>query len=39
LGSAKKILSLATALDEHDDVQEVFSNFDIPGEVLEKIET
>ncbi|NIT04605.1 YebC/PmpR family DNA-binding transcriptional regulator [Candidatus Saccharibacteria bacterium] len=39
LGNAKKLLALATALDEHDDVQEVYSNFDIPDEILEKVET
>lgn len=32
--TAKKILSLANELDEHDDVQEVYSNFDIPDELV-----
>lgn len=34
---AKKVLNLANALDEHDDVQEVFSNFDIADELLSEI--
>ncbi len=31
---ARKVLALAEALDENDDVQEVFSNFDISDELL-----
>jgi transcriptional/translational regulatory protein YebC/TACO1 len=31
---AKKVLRLLDALDEHDDVQAVHANFDIPDEVL-----
>lgn len=31
---AKKVLDLASQLDEHSDVQEVFSNFDIPDELV-----
>ncbi len=31
---AKKILRLMDAIDDHDDVQNVFSNFDIPDEML-----
>jgi hypothetical protein len=27
------------ALDEHDDVQHVFTNFDIPDEILEQLES
>lgn len=34
---AKKILRLIDALEENDDVQEVYSNFDIPDEVLEEL--
>lgn len=34
---AKKVLRLMDALEDHDDVQEVYSNFDIPNEVLEEI--
>jgi YebC/PmpR family DNA-binding regulatory protein len=33
---AKKVLALANTLDEHDDVQDVYSNFDIPDKVLEQ---
>lgn len=36
--SARKILRLVDALEEHDDVQNVYSNFDIPDEVASKIE-
>jgi YebC/PmpR family DNA-binding regulatory protein len=34
---AKQLLSLIEALEEHDDVQKVHANFDIPDDVLEKI--
>jgi len=33
--TAKQILSLVEALEEHEDVQQVYSNFDIPDEILE----
>jgi len=33
-GEAKRVLRLLEALDDHDDVQNVWSNFDIPDEVL-----
>ncbi|MCC6728729.1 MAG: YebC/PmpR family DNA-binding transcriptional regulator [Chthonomonadales bacterium] len=32
---AQQVLRLMDLLDEHDDVQRVFANFDIPDEVLE----
>ena len=35
--TAKKILRLMDALEENDDVQEVYSNFDIPECVLEAV--
>ncbi len=35
---AERLLGLVDELDEHDDVQEVVANFDIPDEVLAKIE-
>jgi YebC/PmpR family DNA-binding regulatory protein len=35
---AKKVLRLLDALDEHDDVQAVHANFDIPDEVLQSVE-
>jgi YebC/PmpR family DNA-binding regulatory protein len=34
---AKSLLSLLEVLEEHDDVNEVHANFDIPDEVLEKL--
>ena len=36
-GSAKKILRLMDALEENDDVQDVYANFDIPEQVLEAV--
>ena len=33
---AKQILGLIEALEEHEDVQHVYSNFDIPDEILEQ---
>ena len=38
-GDAKKILKLIDALEENDDVQDVYSNFDIPERVLETVAT
>ena len=32
--AAKKVLRLIDALDEHDDVQNVYANFDIPDDIL-----
>ncbi len=37
--TAKKILRLIDALEENDDVQDVYSNFDIPERVLETVAT
>jgi len=34
--AAKTVLSLVEALEEHDDVQNVHANYDIPDEVMEK---
>jgi len=34
---AKQLLALIEALEEHDDVQKVYANFDIPDEVLEEL--
>ena len=34
---AKQVLGLMEALEDHDDVQKVYSNFDIPDEILEEI--
>lgn len=36
--TARKILNLMEDFEDHDDVQNVYANFDIPDEVLEKIE-
>ncbi len=35
--SAKKVVRLIDALEESDDVQDVFANFDIPEQVLEAV--
>jgi transcriptional/translational regulatory protein YebC/TACO1 len=34
---AEKILKFVDALEDHDDVQNVYANFDIPDEILEEI--
>lgn len=34
---AKQILSLVESLEDHDDVQEVYANFDIPDELIEQV--
>ncbi|MFH1753258.1 MAG: YebC/PmpR family DNA-binding transcriptional regulator [Candidatus Omnitrophota bacterium] len=36
---AKQVLSLIDALEDNDDVQNVYANFDIPHEILEKLES
>ncbi|TMK73787.1 MAG: YebC/PmpR family DNA-binding transcriptional regulator [Actinobacteria bacterium] len=36
-GAAKKVLRLIDELEENDDVQDVFANFDIPERVLEAV--
>lgn len=36
---AKKVLKLMNALEDHDDVQEVYSNFDIPDDILAEMES
>lgn len=38
LEMAKKVVLLYDALDDLDDVQEVYSNFDIPEDLLEQLE-
>ena len=35
LGDAKKILRIMDALEDDDDVQDVYSNFDISDELME----
>jgi transcriptional/translational regulatory protein YebC/TACO1 len=34
---AEKVLKLLEALDDADDVQEVYSNFDIPDELMAEL--
>jgi YebC/PmpR family DNA-binding regulatory protein len=34
---AKQVLGLVEALEEHEDVQQVYANFDIPDEILEQV--
>ncbi len=36
---ARKILALMEMLEDHDDVQNVYANFDIPEEVIKKLES
>jgi transcriptional/translational regulatory protein YebC/TACO1 len=36
--TAQKVLKLMEMLDDHDDVQKVSSNFDIPDEIMEQLE-
>ncbi|MDO4586963.1 MAG: YebC/PmpR family DNA-binding transcriptional regulator [Planctomycetia bacterium] len=38
LNTAKSIVRLMEALDEHEDIQNVSSNYNIPDDILEKIE-
>jgi YebC/PmpR family DNA-binding regulatory protein len=35
---AKKVLRVIDALDDHDDVQGVYANFDIPDSILQSVE-
>jgi transcriptional/translational regulatory protein YebC/TACO1 len=35
--AAEQMLKLMEALDDHDDVQKVHANFDIPSEIMEKV--
>lgn len=34
---AKQVLSLVETLEDHDDVQQVYANFDIPDEILDEV--
>ena len=36
--TAKKILALVEDFEDHDDVQNVYTNFDIPDDIMEKAE-
>ena len=35
--AAKQVLSLMDSLQSHDDVQQVYANFDIPDEIIEEV--
>lgn len=35
--TARKILELVETLEEHDDVQHVYANFDIPDEIIQQV--
>jgi transcriptional/translational regulatory protein YebC/TACO1 len=37
--TAKSVLRVLEALEENDDVQNVYANFDIPGDVLQAVGT
>jgi YebC/PmpR family DNA-binding regulatory protein len=37
-GDARKVLRVVDALEDHDDVQAVYANFDIPDSVLQLVE-
>ena len=34
---AKQLLSLIDTLEEHDDVEHVYANFDIPDEIMDSL--
>jgi len=34
---AEQILRLVEVLEDHDDVQKVYANFDIPDEIIERV--
>lgn len=36
--AARKVLKLIDALDDHDDVQDVYANFDIPDHILQSVD-
>jgi len=37
IATAKKIIGLMEDLEDHDDIQNVYSNFDIPDEIMAKV--
>ena len=39
VAEARRVLDMMEAFDDHDDVSNVFANFDIPDEVLEQVES
>ncbi len=38
ISDAKKVLNFLEQLEDHDDVQNVYSNFDIPDEIMKEVE-
>nr|WP_245523261.1 YebC/PmpR family DNA-binding transcriptional regulator [Thermodesulfobium narugense] len=38
VSDAKKVLSFLEQLEDHDDIQNVYSNFDIPDEIMKEVE-
>jgi transcriptional/translational regulatory protein YebC/TACO1 len=34
---AKKVLRIVEAIEDNDDVQDVFANFDIPDDVMDSV--
>ena len=38
LSTAKGVIKLMDALEDHDDVQDIYSNFDIPEEIMDQID-
>jgi transcriptional/translational regulatory protein YebC/TACO1 len=36
-GKAEQMLKLMEKLEDNDDVQNVYANFDIPDEIMEKL--
>ncbi|MHC5095078.1 MAG: YebC/PmpR family DNA-binding transcriptional regulator, partial [Planctomycetota bacterium] len=36
--TARKILNLVEDFEDHDDVQEVFGNFEIPDDILSQLQ-
>jgi transcriptional/translational regulatory protein YebC/TACO1 len=35
---AEQLLKIMNALEEHDDIENIYSNFDIDDEILQKFE-
>ena len=38
VGEASQVLKVIDALDDHDDVQGVYANFDVPDSVMEELD-
>ena len=36
-GTARKVIGMMEAFEDHDDVQNVYANFDIPDEIVERV--